>query len=104
MNFKDYQEKAWSFALDTAKSHAYIENGLVGEVGEVYSILAKATRDGVPEDYDIKLKKELGDVLWFVAGMATMHGFDLQEIADLNVRKLEARKAFGTIGGSGDNR
>lgn len=104
MNFKEYQEQAWSFALPTAQNFSYTLNGLVGEVGELFSIHAKSTRDGVPEDYILKVKKELGDILWFVAANATMHGFDLQEIAEMNIKKLTARKEFGTIGGSGDNR
>lgn len=104
MNFKDYQDKAWSFALPEAQSFYYVQTGLVGEVGELMSVHAKTARDGMPEDYINKIKKEIGDILWFVAANATMHGFSLQEIAEMNIKKLQARKEFGTIRGSGDDR
>ena len=104
MNFKQYQDQAWSFALPEAQNFYYAQTGLVGEVGELMSLHAKAARDGLQEDYIHKVKKELGDILWFVAANATMHGFDLQEIADGNIKKLQARKEFGTIRGSGDDR
>ncbi len=103
MNFKDYQEKAWSFALPSAQNHKYVYYGLIGEVGEFYGKEAKQVRDGTNYD-EAALKKELGDILWFVAGIATINGWDLNEIAEGNIKKLQARKEFGTIGGSGDNR
>lgn len=41
------------------------------------------------------LKKELGDVLWFVAEVATAFGWNLDEIAKMNIEKLEARYPNG---------
>ena len=107
MNFKDYQDKAWSFTVPTARNEKYILNGFVGEVGEFYGKIAKETRDGsaqTVDEFEQKLKKELGDIVWFVAGIATLYGWNLQEIAEGNIKKLQARKEFGTIQGSGDNR
>ena len=104
MNFAEYQEKVWDLALPSARNFAYIENGLIGEIGELYSIFAKATRDGLQPDYADKIKKELGDVQWFIAAMCQLHGLRLQDIADGNIKKLEARRAFGTLQGSGDDR
>lgn len=107
MNFKDYQEKAWSFTVPTARNEKYILNGFVGEVGEFYGKIAKETRDGsaqTVDEFESKLKKELGDILWFVAGLATLYGWDLNDIAEGNIKKLEARKAVFTIQGSGDDR
>lgn len=105
MDFKDYQEKAWSFALETAKNNYYIATGLVAEVGEYYGHEAKYIRDGGNYlEIEKKLKKELGDILWFIAAQASINGWDLQEIADGNISKLTARKEFGTLRGSGDDR
>jgi NTP pyrophosphatase (non-canonical NTP hydrolase) len=98
-----YQDKAWRFAKDTAKNTKYLVPGLAGEVGEVSSLFAKCVRDGGTVDEE-KLTKELGDVLWFVAGIATYHSISLADIAEGNIHKLEGRKARGTIGGSGDVR
>jgi len=80
--------------------------GLAGEVGEVVSLLAKAKRDGAPGAILVgqNMAKELGDVLWFVAGLATFHGLKLSDIAAGNITKLQSRKERGVIGGSGDNR
>lgn len=107
MNFKDYQDKAWTFAVPTAKNQDYILWNFVGEVGEFFGKMAKFKRDGNPSqlaEHEAALKKELGDIVWFVAAIATMNGWDLQEIAEGNIKKLQARKEFGTIQGSGDNR
>ena len=35
------------------------------------------------------IKKELGDVLWYVAGIATALGLDLSEVASANINKLK---------------
>lgn len=109
MNFNDYQTQARSFAVFSAKDMNYLVPGLVGEVGELCSLLAKKYRD----DYtyhietatqDINYAKELGDILWFVANLATSAGYSLEDIAKMNIEKLESRKQRGTIQGSGDNR
>ena len=50
------------------------------------------------------IKKELGDVLWYISTLATELGLDLDEIASGNLAKLAARKEAGKIHGSGDLR
>lgn len=50
------------------------------------------------------VKKELGDVLWFVAAICDDMGFSLSEVAELNVSKLADRDSRGVIDGKGDNR
>jgi NTP pyrophosphatase (non-canonical NTP hydrolase) len=50
------------------------------------------------------LQKELGDVLWFVAGIAYSAGWTLEDIAKMNIDKLEDRRQRNVIQGSGDNR
>ena len=47
---------------------------------------------------------ELGDVLWYVAALATDLNVELSEVANKNIEKLNSRKNRVTIGGSGDNR
>lgn len=99
----DYQNEAMSFRMETA-TPLYAVLNLAGEVGELNSLMAKAIRDGRKEDYDINVKKELGDVLWSVAAIAIDHGYTLQDIADANINKLSQRKIYNTLTGSGDNR
>jgi len=98
-----YQEDALSFRLPSA-SPLYALLNLAGEVGELNSLVAKSIRDGRKEDFDLNVKKELGDVLWSVAAVAADHGFSLEEVAMSNILKLSIRKAQNTLQGSGDNR
>ena len=48
--------------------------------------------------------RDRGDVLWYVAQLASELGYDLNEVADANLQKLSSRAARGRIGGSGDQR
>jgi NTP pyrophosphatase (non-canonical NTP hydrolase) len=50
------------------------------------------------------LKKELGDVLWFVAVLSEHYNIDLQDVAIGNINKLRSRQQRGTLQGSGDDR
>jgi NTP pyrophosphatase (non-canonical NTP hydrolase) len=104
MTLNEYQEQAYSFAKPSATSVNYMLLGLQGEVGELSSLYAKWYRDE-DTDLDIKnVKKEIGDILWFVSGMCSIYAFDLEEIAQMNIDKLASRKERNVIGGSGDDR
>jgi NTP pyrophosphatase (non-canonical NTP hydrolase) len=50
------------------------------------------------------MSKELGDVLWYVAQIATELGLDLDEVAQANLEKLLSRQRRGVLSGSGDDR
>lgn len=81
--------------------------GLAGEVGEVVEHAKKAIRDDgavVGEERRAAMAKELGDVLWYVAQLATELELDLDEIARENLEKLLSRQRRGVISGSGDDR
>lgn len=104
MDLNTYQAVAMGTVLPTALNNEYLFSGLAGEAGECCSLNAKAVRDGTPEDYQAKLKKELGDVLWFVAVLSSHHGISLADVAEENIKKLTSRKERGVLGGSGDDR
>ena len=99
----DYQAKALTFRMESANEQYAVEN-LAGEVGELFSLRAKAIRDGRKPDYEQNVKKELGDVLWSIAAIAADNGFTLSDVANSNINKLESRSARGVMGGSGDDR
>lgn len=82
----------------------YLFSGLAGEVGEVASLYAKAVRDTEGDIALDKLEKELGDVLWFVATIASYHGLNIDNIMERNIEKLLSRQARQTLQGSGDDR
>lgn len=102
IDFEEYQKKAWDTALETAKNPAYMVSNLASEAGEVAGKYAKWVRDGVLDEEG--LQKEMGDVLWQVAGLATVMGWSLSDLASKNLQKLADRQARMTLSGSGDNR
>ncbi len=64
--------------------------GLCGESGEIADYLKKALAQGHAFERD-KMKKELGDVLWYVAICADALDMTLEEVAQTNIDKLLAR-------------
>lgn len=80
--------------------------GLVGEAGELANKFKKVLRGDRPFDAKLKLElaQELGDVLWYLANVSKDIGYDLNDIAKMNLFKLRARKKKGTIKGEGDYR
>jgi len=109
MNLNDYQLSALTTAVypDRGNNFAYPALGLAGEAGEVADKLKKVIRDdgGVLTDpVRDAVAKELGDVLWYVAVLASEIDYDLNDIAQINVNKLASRHQRGVLSGSGDNR
>ena len=102
MNINQYQYDATKTRLPSANED-YSLLGFVGEVGELYSLLAKSIRDGKDLDTEM-VKKELGDCLWFIAAIATDFGFTLEDVAEVNLTKLAKRQKNNTLHGSGDER
>jgi NTP pyrophosphatase (non-canonical NTP hydrolase) len=81
--------------------------GLVGEAGEVAEHVKRVIRDDagtVSVPRRAALANELGDVLWYVAGLASELGLELEEIAEANLEKLLSRQQRGALTGSGDDR
>ena len=109
MDFKTYQKKARETAQypNLGSNNVYPTLGLVGEAGEVAEKVKKVIRDknGV-FDAESKnaIKKELGDVLWYISNLSDEFGFKLEEIASENLEKLKLRASKGKISGSGDDR
>ena len=88
---------------------AFVEKvlGLVGEAGETADKIKKILRDkdgGINECDKIEITKELGDVLWYVASVARYLDVPLEEVAKMNLEKLESRNKRNLIHGEGDNR
>lgn len=102
MDINSYQE--WTKKHDQETNDWTLTLGLVGEAGEVAEKIKKKYRKIplVPDPKDIA--KELGDVLWYLARLAAVHGFSMTQVMALNVEKLESRAARGVLQGNGDNR
>jgi NTP pyrophosphatase (non-canonical NTP hydrolase) len=86
---------------------AYPALGLAGEAGEVAEHAKKTIRDDggvLSDERRAAMSKELGDVLWYVAQLASELELDLDEIAQGNLEKLLSRQRRGVLSGSGDER
>ncbi len=109
MELSDYQERSRATAVypGAGANLLYPTLGLCGEAGEVAEKIKKMVRDdaGVlsPERREA-LAKELGDVLWYVAQLATEAGLDLDAVAAGNLDKLMSRRERDVLQGSGDDR
>jgi NTP pyrophosphatase (non-canonical NTP hydrolase) len=104
MHLNEYMHGALAFRLKSANREYALLN-LPGEVGELLSLEAKMIRDGGDMSSHLdNVTKELGDILWCVTAIAADYGIDLQAVAEGNLKKLRARKANGTITGSGNDR
>ena len=109
MDFNDYQTKSRKTAGYPAIGHPviYPTLGLVNEAGEVAGKIKKVFRDKdgqINAETRDALKAELGDVLWYIAQVATELDLSLNDIAEYNINKLYDRLERGKIRGDGDNR
>jgi NTP pyrophosphatase (non-canonical NTP hydrolase) len=109
MLISDYQRLSRRTAHypGAGESLVYPTLGLAGEAGEVAEKVKKMIRDDdgvLTDERRAALAGELGDVLWYVAQVATEAGLDLDSIARDNLDKLLSRKERGVLSGSGDAR
>tara|TARA_R100000152_G_C6781143_1_gene215039 strand:+ start:244 stop:570 length:327 start_codon:yes stop_codon:yes gene_type:complete len=81
--------------------------GLAGESGEVCEKIKKYLRGDYTlsdEEKIEELEKEIGDVLWYLANLASDLHLSLEDIANMNIEKLQDRKNRNVLKGEGDNR
>ncbi|MEW5805145.1 MAG: nucleoside triphosphate pyrophosphohydrolase family protein [Patescibacteria group bacterium] len=109
MTFEEYQKISRKTAQypESGKNFIYPALGLAGETGEVIEKIKKLIRDKnseLTEEYRQEIEKELGDVLWYLAQLATELGISLEQVAVLNLDKLLSRLNRGVIQGDGDSR
>lgn len=121
MKLNEYQERAMSTCMETSANPLYMLFMLGEEVGELQGKFSKAIRKGWISFHDNQMrvnalsvdrkeisewidlvKKELGDCLWGIAGVANVFSWSLEDVGQGNLDKLAARKAMGTIDGNGD--
>jgi NTP pyrophosphatase (non-canonical NTP hydrolase) len=108
MTINEYQNKAIETAIYGEGSKViYPTLGLAGETGEVAEKIKKVLRDsnGVfTDEKKLEIIFELGDAQWYIAALARDLGYTLEEVCELNLKKLKSRKERNLISGSGDNR
>lgn len=108
MNFNEYQKLAKATDIYSEKYAFFCHVlGLAGEAGEVIDKVKKIYRDNDGNFTDakkIELAYELGDALWYIACIAYDLEISLEDIAKMNISKLEDRKNRNKLNGSGDHR
>lgn len=128
MNFNEYQKLARKTAVYPGANQKfgtifglnYTVLGLANEAGELAGVLKKFYRDSGEDelvaqesfgdvmdaypDWAEKLAAELGDVLWYLAMVASEMNLNLSDVAQSNIDKLSQRQKNNTLHGSGDNR
>lgn len=115
MQASEYQRAARTTALyPTSAAVYYPAMGLVGEVGELCNKAKKIVRGDVTFEQRLEdFKKELGDVVWYIAGVASDLGITLEEVVnnaleddsetgDLNSTLLRLASRAGDIAGAAD--
>jgi NTP pyrophosphatase (non-canonical NTP hydrolase) len=96
INFTDYQRQA----ARTLKPNRSFEDNLadyalgLSEAGELQNKLKKYLYHGHLLD-KAEIKEELGDLLWYMAAIATTLDIDLTDVATENIEKLKKRYPNG---------
>lgn len=109
MDLSEYQARARVTAVypHAGENLLYPTLGLCGEAGEVAEKIKKMIRDDdgtLTDERRSALSKELGDVLWYLAQIATEADLELAAIAAANLEKLSSRQRRNVLQGSGDDR
>lgn len=97
MTINEYQKLAMKTLNPQLSEKDVLINGvmgLCGESGEAIDIVKKWLAQGHDLDKE-KLKKELGDICWYLAETATALGYNLEEIMAANIEKLRKRYPEG---------
>lgn len=100
MNFNEYQELSKRTMPKTNTEEEFYKAlsnyglGVMGEAGEVGDLIKKNVFHGHSADSE-EVKKECGDVMHYLAGIATLYGFTLEEAAVQNIEKLKKRYPDG---------
>lgn len=95
MTLEEYQKEIQKYAkYPKGVGIAYLVLGLNGEAGEVAEVIKKAIRDdgsSLTKGKAFSLMLEVGDVLWYLTQLCTELGWDLEDVAQLNLDKLYNR-------------
>ena len=109
MNLEEYKKEVLIELPDSVLKQKllYATIGLTAEAGEVAGKVQKMIRDNnseMTQEIQQQLKKEMGDVMWFLGLLSDAIDVDLNEVVQENIIKIKNRVKNNTIGGSGDER
>ena len=108
MNGSEYQNLAKRTAVyPEGVAIYYLTLGLTGEAGEIANKVKKIIRDNdskITDEMSEDLKKELGDVMWYIAMLCNELNISLDDVMKYNIDKLASRMERGKLQGQGDER
>ena len=90
---KEYQQKASRTLASLGSSlndDIHMVLGMQTESAELSDVFKKKLAYNKEVDW-VNAKEEIGDLMWYIANFCNLHDWDLREIMDTNIRKLEAR-------------
>lgn len=93
MEIKEYCEKVENTRarlVNIGADNVHMLFGMLTEIGELTDAFKKQMAYGKDVDW-VNVKEEVGDLMWYIAGFCNINGFDLEEILETNVKKLQAR-------------
>lgn len=120
LSLNKYQELAMTTCMETSRNPLYMLLMLGEEMGELQGKFSKAIRKGwirfennnlkftnkatiqECQEWEDLVLKEIGDLMWGLAGLCYVMGWKFEDAGQTNLDKLSARKAIGTIDGDGD--
>ena len=88
------------YQAEAARTCANIDGGIMDNIHMVLGMQTEAAE--IADAYKktiaykkeldlVNVKEELGDLLWYIANLCNMHGWDLRDIMQTNIDKLKAR-------------
>ena len=96
MTLNEYQklaERTINKGLMPREMEMHALHGLASEGGEIHGIFQKSYQG---HEIDAgELRKEVGDLLWFVAELCTVEGWEMEEVGEENIEKLRRRYPEG---------
>ena len=106
MDLNKYQiesRKTWLLNYNNDEIRAIL--GVCGESGELAEKYKKYLREDISyQEYKELVRFELGDILYYISRVADNVNSSLNDIAELNLEKINKRKKENKIKGNGDKR
>ena len=96
MNGNEYQllaERTMNHDLESYQQEMHALHGMVSEIGERHALYQKVYQGHIADVNHAK--KEVGDLLWFIAEYCTANGWKLDDIMKTNIEKLSKRYPEG---------
>lgn len=93
MEIKEYQQQSIRTCANldsTLLDNIHMVLGMQTESAELSDVFKKNLAYNKDIDW-INIKEELGDLMWYIANMCNINGWDLRDILDTNINKLQSR-------------